>query len=250
VTGESFAGIMKLTLRALGRADTHKIVTLKENYAIVPIDNLDSPEGRRARSDWFKHNIAAAALEDDTTGMRYALHLLRHKPNAIRVCDACAICEELDKRPDYSVTYRRSGEIGPDKLREALLRAEYGSRLSAGDIRRLAAEWTAVAEQGGMLRIWRDGAVREVPADHFDPYLLDMLDQVTNPADPGGFVKAARVVGAAVGHCEQDIGNAYFEYRLRELIYAGILEVRGILAGLRHYSVRRKKPLTVSARPY
>jgi len=272
VTGESFAGSMKLALRELGRADTHKIVTLNDNYAIGPIGGLDTPEGRQARRDWFKHNIAAA-LEDDAdseaeydallrkldqipeqaeiivwasrsvyeqTGMRYALHLLRHKPNAIRVCDACAICDTLDKRPDHSETYRRSGEIVPDKLREALLQAEHGSRLSAGDIRRLAEEWTAIAEQGGVLRIWRDGAVREVPADHFDPYLLEMLEQVTNAADAGGFVKAARVVGTAIGHCEQDIGDAYFEYRLRELIYAGVLEVRGIPAGLRYYSVRRK----------
>lgn len=43
--------------------------------------------------------------------------------------------------------------------------------------------------------------VQVVPADDFDPYMLEMLDRVAHAADTDGFVKAARVVGAAVtGH--------------------------------------------------
>lgn len=98
-----------------------------------------------------------------------------------------------------------------------------------------------MAEQGGVLRIREDDAVREVPADHFDPYLLETLDRAASAADADGFVKAARVVGEAVGYGDQDIGDEYFEYRLRELIYAGVLEIRGVPAGLRYYSVRRKR---------
>jgi hypothetical protein len=274
VTGHSFAGCMKLALRELGLADTHNIITISDNFAIGPINRLDTPEGRRTRYDWFRHNIASAALGEvddpeeaygellrrldqipeqaeiivwtsrsvyEQTGMRYALHLLRRKPHPIRICDACAICEEPDRRPDDAVTCRRSGEIGPDKLREAIKRAESSPILSASGIRRLADEWTSVAEQGGVLRVWEDDAVREVPADHFDPYLLETLDRVASAADADGFVKAARVVGEAVGYGEQDIGDEYFEYRLRELIYAGVLEIRGVPAGMRSYSIRRKK---------
>ena len=274
VTGDSFAGGMKLAVRELGLADTHHIIAIRDNFAIGPLGRLDTPEGRRERYDWFRHNIASAALgEDDDpeeayrglihqiglipeqaeivvwasrsvleqTGMRYALHLLRDKPNPIRLGDACRIVEELDQRPGCSVTCRRSGEIAPEKLREAIRRAEHAELLSADDIRRLADEWTAIADRGGVLRVWQDGEVRAVPADHVDPYLLEILDAADHAADADGYVKAARVVGAAVGHSEQDIGDDYFEHRLRELVYAGVLDIRGVPAGMRYYSVRRKR---------
>jgi len=278
VTGESFAGGMKVALRELGLSDAHKLMTISDNFAIGPIGRLETPEGRRARHDWFRHNIASAALEDDAdpeeeydrlhhqlhsipeqaeiivwasssvqeqAGMRYALYWLRHKPNIVRLCDACAISEELQGHTDASVTYRRSGEIAPDVLKEALLRIENQNPLSAADIRRLAAEWEAIAEQGGVLRIFENDAVREVPADFFDAFLLETLDRVADPADAEEYVKAARVIGTAIGDCDQDIGDSFFEYRLRELIYAGVLEIKGIPAGMRYYSVRRKAvPLT------
>jgi hypothetical protein len=275
VTGDSFAGGMKLALRELGLSDAHKLVTISDNFAIGPIGRLDTPEGRQSRRDWLRHNIASSALGDDgdpeeeygrllhnlhsipeqaeiivwasrsvteQTGKRYALHLLRHKPNTVRICDACAISEELQGRPDHFITYRRSGEIAPDMLKEVLLRTDGQKLLSAADVRRLAEEWEAIVEQGGVLRIFENDTVREVPADFFDPFLLETLDRI---ADAEGYVKAARVIGTAIGDCDQDIGDSYFEYRLRELIYAGVLEIKGIPAGMRYYSVRRKAvPLT------
>ena len=278
VTGDSFAGGMKLALRELGLSDAHKLVTISDNFAIGPIGRLETREGRRARHDWFRNNISSAALEDDVDpeeeygrlfhqlhgipeqaeiivwasrsaneqmGMRYALHLLRHKPNTVRMCDACAISEEIQGRPDPFVTYRRSGEIAPDMLKAVLFRTDGQQPLSAADVRRLAEEWEAIAAQGGVLRIFENDRVREVPADFFDPFLLETLDRIAGSADAKGYVKAARVIGTAIGDCDQDIGDSYFEYRLRELIYAGVLEIKGIPAGMRYYSVRRKAvPLT------
>lgn len=273
VMGESFASSMKQALKGLGWAETHKLITMKENYAIGPIGRLDSPEGRKKRSDWFQNNITDAfeAYSDfeeeyndllyklnqipeqadvivwtsqsvrEQIGMRHALHLLRNRRNTIRVYDACAICEELHNRPDASIEYRRSGEIPPDKLREALMSMDNSSKLSAADIVRLSEEWLAISEQGGILRIWQNDEVLEVPADYFDPYLLETLDKLRPPAGANDFIKSARLIGEAIGNCEQDIGDSYFEYRLRELIYAGVLEIKGVPAAMRFYSIRRKQ---------
>jgi hypothetical protein len=275
VTGESFAGSMKLALKELGLTETHSIVVLGDDYAIGPIGRLDTPEGRRARNEWFWDHIAGALEEQldieetyrktlerfslipghseilvwasrsvrEQIGMRHALHLLRGKPNPIRILDACAMCEQRYNRPDDSITYRRSGEIPPDKLQEVfkvVLDFDAAGRLAADDVARFAGEWLSIAEQGGVLRIWQDGAVQEVPADYFDRYLLEKLEPIIPPAGDNGFVKCARLVGEALGHCEQDIDSAYFEYRIRELVCAGFLEIKGVPAGMRHYSVRRK----------
>lgn len=275
--GDSFAGSLKLALRNLGWAETHAILSLDEDYAIGPLAGLDKPEGRQRRQEWFQNNIAdafeiymdfeeehnnllrqlnqipeqadvilwAGRSVREQVGLRHALHLLRHAPNTIHVCDPCAICEARFNRPGASIEYRRSGEIPPDKLQEALKDVfagteVSGSQLSADDAARLSGEWQTVSEQGGVLRIWENDAVVEVPADYFDAYLLEKLDDLTPPAGDGGFVKAARLVGEALGHCEQDIGHAYFEYRMRELVYQGVLEIKGVPAGMRYYSVRRK----------
>jgi len=276
VIGDSFAGSMRRALTELGMAETHKLVVITDNYAIGPIANLDAPDGRKARCEWFQLNFTDAVeltfeeveeeyLQTQTklklvpeqariivwtsrsvreqAGMRYAMHLLRHLPNPIHICDACAICEELYNRPDARIEYLRSGEIPPSKLQQALARVDGAARpLAAADIAQLAEEWQAISKQGGFLRIWRNGAIEEVPVDYFDSYLLKTLDELSPPSKSGTyeFIKSARLIGQALGNCEQDMDHSFFEYRVRELIYQGVLEIRGVPAAMRYYSVRRR----------
>ncbi|PYY29741.1 DUF1835 domain-containing protein [Paenibacillus illinoisensis] len=272
VIGDSFAGSMKLALRELGVEETHKLISLRENYAIGPL-SLNSSEGRMERSNWFRNNIIGGFEDYDgfeneynqllgkidlipedagiiiwtssnaceQVGLRHAVHLLRGKPNAISVLDACVICEELYNRPDAFITYRHSGEIASQKLREAVTRLDSKRTLNSAEIQQLEREWKDITEQSESLRIWSDNAVLEVPADYYDQYLLEKLDDLRPPAGDKGFLKSARLIGEALGYCEQYIGDSYFEYRLRELIYEGVLEIKGIPAGMRYYSIRRKQ---------
>ncbi|MEK4439138.1 DUF1835 domain-containing protein [Paenibacillus sp. FSL K6-2862] len=272
VIGDSFAGSMKQALRELGVEETHKLISLGENYAIGPL-GLDSSEGRKERSNWFSNNIIGGFEEYDgfeneynqllgkidlipegaeiiiwtssnaceQVGMRHAVHLLRGKPNAISVCDACAICEELYNRPDAFITYRHSGEITTQKLREAVTRLNNKRTLDSAEIQQLEQEWKDITKQSGSLRIWSDKAVLEVPAAYYDQYILEKLDDLKPPTGDDGFLKSARLIGEALGYCEQYIGDSYFEYRLRELIYNGVLEIKGVPAGMRYYSIRRKR---------
>ncbi|MDQ0896801.1 MULTISPECIES: DUF1835 domain-containing protein [unclassified Paenibacillus] len=273
VVGESFAGGMKQALKGVGWTETHKLITMKENYTIGPLGNLDSTEGRKARSDWFHENITESfetyiqfeeeyndllyKLEQipeqaevivwisrsvrEQIGMRHAIHLLRNKRNIISVCDACATCEELYNRPDAFIEYRHSGEIPPDKLQEALIRMNGNNKLGTADMTLLAKEWLAISDQGGTLRNWQDGVVFSVSVDYYDQYLLEKLDDLKPPSGNNGFLISPRLIGEAIAYCEQDIGDSYFEYRLREMIYDGILEIKGIPEGMRFYSIRRKQ---------
>ncbi|MHA6532136.1 DUF1835 domain-containing protein [Paenibacillus sp. BAC0078] len=275
VYGDSFAGSLKQALLGLGWEETHKLIVFRENYSIGPLLELDSPEGRQARSTWFRDNIAGAVeayseFEEDynelqgriecipqqaevvlwisnnaceQTAMRHMLHLLHGTSNVLAVYDACAVAQELYNRPDAYIEYRHSGEIPADKLCDALLHMDGSGRLDNALVQQLQREWQAITGQAGVLRIWRDGAVAQVPADYFDNYLLDKLDKLKPPAGDNGFLKSARLIGEAIAYCEQYIGDAYFEYRLRQMIYDGILEIKGVPAAMRFYSVRRRRDL-------
>ncbi|MFC0216687.1 DUF1835 domain-containing protein [Paenibacillus chartarius] len=279
VVGESFAGSMKQALKALGRTETHKLIVLRENYAIGPLGDLDSPEGRKVRYDWFRDNIALeneayTSLEveyeklslkleripehaevvlwtcsnaSEQAGIRHALHLLRMhgKQNPISLRDACAVSEELYNRPDAYIDYRHSGELPPDKLKEAMVRLDGKGRLGPAELMRLEQEWQDITEQAGTLRIWQNGVVFDVPAHYYDAYLLESLDKVPPSAEDDGFLRATRLIGEAIGHCEQYVGDLFFEYRLRELIYEGILEIKGVPAAMRYYSIRRKRRMDI-----
>jgi hypothetical protein len=115
VRGTSFAATMKQALNILGLKETQKVITLKEDYSIGSLHNLDSAKGREARSLWFRNHIneafeeyeryeeayqelleqidfipklakiiiwtASNALEQ--IGMRHAIHLLCTKENPL-----------------------------------------------------------------------------------------------------------------------------------------------------------------------
>lgn len=272
VIGESFAGSMKLALTKLGWADFHKLITFKDNYAIGPLGDLDVSEVRRRRSEWFLDHITDSRHDYDEyedeykellsklelipehvkvvlwvgnnafeqIGMRHAAYLLSNRRHGVMLCNASAICEELYNRPKSRIDYLYSGEITSTKLQEAILRMNDSCGLRHDDITRLANEWKMISEQTGTLRIWQDGAVIGVPADYDDAYLMEKLDKLRPPKEDNDFLKAARLIGEAIGYSEQYIGDSYFEYRLRELIYNGVLEIKGIPAAMRYYSIRRK----------
>lgn len=209
--GDSFGGSVKQVLKEFGWTDTHKLIILRENYAIGPLDQLDTPVGRKLRSEWFRQNITenynvsydceeeytelldnleqipeqakvviwTGSNASEQAGLRLTVHLLANRQNEIVVLNAGAICEELFNWPDAFINFCHSGEIPSDKLREALLRIGDASRLTAADIMRLAREWQQIAEQCGALRIWQEDALLEVPADYYDGYLLEKLDSLT-----------------------------------------------------------------------
>ncbi|MEK4852855.1 DUF1835 domain-containing protein [Paenibacillus sp. FSL H7-0756] len=270
--GDSFGGSMKQALKGLGWTDSHKLIILRENYAIGPLDQLDTLVGRKLSSDWFRQHIQeyftvsdecdreytelldnleqipeqakiviwTGSNASEQAGLRLTVHLLGNRENELIEMDAGAICEELFNRPDAFINYCHSGEIPSDKLREALLRIDVGSRLSAADIARLSQDWLTISGQSGVLRIWHKDVLLEVPADYYDSYLLEKLDSLQPPGEDG-FLKSARLVGEALGHCEQYVGDAYFEHRVRELIYSGVLEMKGVPTAMRFYSIWRKQ---------
>lgn len=276
VFGESTAGSLKLVIKQLGYADTNKVICIKERFAVGPLWRLHEEEGRSRREEWLRdhlndgyseifsnddevevdHRSLLKRLEQipdhasiiiwssknayEQVGLRYIIHLLRHRKNELFVFNAAEACEQRFNTPDRRIDYLYSGEITTEKLKAVFGEAEGSGPLTIHAREQLEQEWLGLAEQQEVLRIWDGERIVSVDEHYFDTYLLETVDKLHSYKGDREFIKAARIIGEAYGYCEQYIGDAYFEYRLRHLVYNGLLEIKGVPRSMRHYSVRLK----------
>lgn len=268
VCGDSFAGSLKLALRKLGLESEHKIIVLRERYAIGPLWRLHEPEGQALRSEWLRDHINDEGDDQDASdradqvkrhlalipqdasiilwssgnayeqiGMRHAAYLTKDMPQSCYIMQAAETCYELFDRPDLIIRYSHSGEIPDDKLAEVWRTGER-KPLDAPVRSALALEWLELAGSEEVLRIWEQGRIQSVSAEYYDDYIMSTIEQLHGDRGNRDFIKAARVIGQALGYCEQYVGDSFLEYRLRELIYKGKLQIKGVPRAMRYYSVR------------
>lgn len=272
MVGDSFAGSMKQALTGLQRDSSDKLIVLWENYGIGPLPRLGPDEELETRREWFTDHISGSMeiYEDygeqirqlrnqiasipehaditvwtgnngnEQTGLRLAVYLLQGRGSRLYVRNAGTRIETKFRRPGYEFWYHHSGEISADKLAD-ILPEEPEMALTPTERERLAREWEMLAASGSVLRVWRGGRLEEADADYYDAFILEKLDELMSGREAGSFLHTARVVGEVIGHADQFIGDSYIEYRIRQLIYDGILEIKGVPAAMRYYKIRRRR---------
>lgn len=277
VFGDSIAENLKFAIKQLGCADTNKVICFRDQFAIGPLWQLHERAGRTYRVEWFRDNINDGRddtdYDDDAdtnhqrlteqiahipteasiviwsgnnaheqVGLRYAVYLLRksQNPNGIFFFNAAEACERRFNTADQSIDYLHAGEIPPEKLQTVLGETEESGPIAKETRQLLEQEWLSLAKHHEVLRIWDGERILNVDEYYFDSYLLETVEKLHTYRSNVDFIKAARVIGQALGYCDQYIGDSYFEYRLRQLIYNGSLEIKGVPRAMRFYSVRRK----------
>lgn len=271
--GDSAAGSLKVAIKKMELIDTNKVISFHDNYSIGPLWQLHEEAGRLRRMEWFRDhiNVGYDEYEDESeayhqslleqiakipkqasivlwissnaheqVGLRHAVYMLRDIPNDIFVFHVDEACSKRFNRSDAFIDYVHSGEIPDEKLQAVFGASEDDGPITIEDRKSLEREWLALAEQQEVLRIWSQKRILSVDHHYFDSYLLKTVEKLHAYKENNEFIKAARVIGEAIGHCDQYIGDSYFEYRLRELIYSSKLEIKGVPRAMRYYSVRRK----------
>ncbi|MEW9701297.1 DUF1835 domain-containing protein [Paenibacillus sp. SI92] len=275
VFGDSIAGSLKLAIKQMGYADANKVICFRDQYSIGPLWQLHEKGGRAYRGEWFRDHInkgdedaeygeetyhqrlteqiatipAEASIviwsgnnAHEQVGLRYAVYLLREIQiqNELFVFNVEEACERRFNTADRSIVYLHAGEIPPEKLRSVFGETEESGPITCETRQLLEQEWLSLAKQYHVLRIWDGERILNVEEQHFDSYLLETVEKLHTCRSNNDFIKAARVIGEALGYCDQYIGDSYFEYRLRQLVYNGSLEIKGVPRAMRYYSVRRK----------
>ena len=104
----------------------------------------------------------------------------------------------------------------------------------------LLQEWEDLSESKAVLRVWQDGVIKDAAEDIYDHYLIEAIQTLQNDQETADFVNATNVIYHVFFHADTFINTAFLEYRLRHLIYAGMLDSKGVPKSMGHYRVKLK----------
>ncbi|GEN35821.1 DUF1835 domain-containing protein [Aneurinibacillus danicus] len=270
IFGDSASGCLRAALKGLGVNQEEKVITFSSLFSIGPVWQLHTEEGRKERKEWFtKHfryseedathyiqcfqnalgeissipsdvpiTIWTGENAHEQTGLRFVLYLLNEKANDITVINATKAHAAYFNQAELTYTVLHTGEIVPEKLQAIYEKSRLNQLLSLQDRKRLAEEWLRLADTNEVLRIWKNGYVQSITEEWFDPHVIQAAQELHSKQKKKDFVKAARVIGEALGSLEQYVGDEFLEYRLRMLIGQNVFEAVGSLEAMRYYSVR------------
>lgn len=263
VCGESSAGSLRV-----GLGHENKVIGFPDFFAIGPIWDLHNDSGRENRYEWLRNNFNVDYMEeeyegkfldtheeikaipgnipiviwsaenaDEQTGIRYILHLLREKTNDVYLINTTIAYQELFNTSDVTYISIQTGEVSPEKLR-LIYKQKLKKPLSVEERNQFQQEWSELSLTKEVLRIWKNGKIKGVNENFFDQLLISTVKGLHAKQSKKDFIKAARIIGEVLGRIENNVGDAFLEYRLRCLIYNGVFEIMGIPKGMRYYSVK------------
>ncbi|GAB6435811.1 DUF1835 domain-containing protein [Bacillus sp. BML-BC060] len=263
---DSTAGSLKHMLGQEERLE-EMVVAFSEFFSIGPIYKLHMNEGQLARQKWLVNNLTTyenyfeeeylssflETMEElytipietpitiwkadnahEHVGLCFVMAQLKDKKN-IRVMNTSEASKEILKQ-EYDI--RGTGELAPESL--ALLQkglAEF-PYLTEENRTQYEYEWDSLSKSTEFLRVWTDDEVRSVQEDYFDQFIIECAKSIGADRE---FLKTPRVIGEALGHVEQLVGDTFLEYRLKELIKQEVFEFEGSLDEMRFYSVKLRK---------
>ncbi|SEK44390.1 DUF1835 domain-containing protein [Paenibacillus sp. OK003] len=270
--GESPLGSIKVAMGKVPGRWERRFFSMNDYYAIGPLGDLTNKADLHRRHLWLfeklylsEHgsyavqgmdellqvNSMLSSIDEDTritiwyannaherTGLLYAMHLLRNRLGSIFLIETSALYQELFNNSEVQHDVLRTGEIFSEKLLAMWQHCVNADPLSVEERKHMEQQWVDLAAQPGLLRLMKNGEIQSVPEDAIDEYIMQKAREVTLTRQPGEFIKSARLVGEVLGHLEQAVGDAFIEYRIRQLIIQGRLEMEGKPHAMRFYSIR------------
>ncbi|WP_431026834.1 DUF1835 domain-containing protein [Lysinibacillus sp. LZ02] len=263
VMSESAAGALRV---GLTRPKT--VIGFPDSFSIGPLWKFDEQVGQNFRNEWLYDNINYEQEDDDyqhkfantlrqmediphhtpiyiwygdnaneQVGLRFILYLLRQKTNEIFLINSTALyekyCKPGEERPVFQTSQMDSNILGllfEDHKRDNPLCKEKRIQLHT--------EWEKLTQTKEVLRFWIDGEIHGVPEHHIDSFIIEVIEKLHSKQERKEFIQTSIVIVELMEQMKGNIDLFCFEYRIRHLIYRGLLELKGIPKSMRHYSIR------------
>ncbi|WP_433748708.1 DUF1835 domain-containing protein [Paenibacillus amylolyticus] len=270
--GESPLSSLKMGLSTSPSQEKRSFSSMDDNYAVGPLGDLTLRAELKRRHLWLTERMCLSDREAygmnelesllelnatiqsfdsktsiiiwyannarEKTGLLYAMHLLRSSENRIYLIETSGLYQQLFNRPDVQYDVLHTGEILPEKLLAMWQVCSEQEPLSKQERLQLEQDWLELSAQPGLLRMMENGVIRSLSEDALDEYIMEKVRELTPNWEPGKYIRAARIVGEVIGTSSQHISDVFVEYRLRQLVLQGQLEMDGKPLAMRYYSVR------------
>lgn len=264
VIGESAAGSLRYSLER-----PKEVIGFPDFFSIGPVWKLDEKIGQTSRNEWLYENInteqddfmyenkfANTLLEmedipeqvkiylwtgnnaNEQTGHRFILKLLASKANEIILINSTDLYEQNISSIGGLLSYHHTSQMEPDNLRQIFEIGKKQKSLSSEERTQYQKEWHELSLIKEVLRIWRNNEIIGVAENHYDSLIFTTIEKLHSEQGSKDFIRTSRVIGEVLGQMDEMISDSFLEYRIRHLVYSGVLELKGIPKSMRHYSVK------------
>ena len=240
-----------------------EIREIKDDYAVGPVADLFSPEGRAARNEWWSTVLAGgdydglveAGTVNDEAVVASLIEALNNDPNEIlwiwaaqNKHDVSGYYWLMSQLKEYQsrvfILYLNNlpfiNEKGaifyPDWLsvippKEFMKAKKLARPITLSEFEVDPDEWKKLASENKMVRILEGGKKLE-------QYDVDFYDADLKKYIAGNFQKASKVINQFLSKNKQTTGDAFILWRLKELVSAGVIEAQGELKGMKDFDVK------------
>ncbi len=226
-----------------------EIIEIKDDYAVGPLGNLNSPEGWQERRDWWKSLLEQSPYIEqlDMVDDKLALHNLKQKldegsddvwlwmgQNQHDVCGYYWLMSQLkDYQSRIFVLYLNNlpflNEKGslfyPTAIHEILpkeiLKAKKLARpITLSEFEVDPDEWKKLCNENAMVRILEGG--KKIVSKEETFYDKDVLSAIT-----GDWQKLNKVFSNLFSKMKIKTGDVFLAWRMRKLVEQGKIEIQG-----------------------
>lgn len=265
----SSSGSLKVSLRDVLGIEEERVIAISDMFSVGPIWRLHTEEGVKNRKDWLFYHInldeedlddyeeeiikvraQIDAIPDDIpiniwcgdngheqTGLRLALYLLKDKSNPIKMINVTKEYRKIFPEKSLDCYPLKVAEIMPERL-AAIYQETSTKTLTLLQRKELEEDWLVLSESDKKLRLWQNDRIHSVLENYLDDFIIQSLQKLHNKRGNNNFIKSARLIGEVIGHSSHVVGDAFIEYRVRELIVNGILDIKGVPKAMRFYEVK------------
>jgi len=263
VTSESAAGSLRVGLE---RPKT--VIGFPDSFSIGPLGKLEEKIGQSSRNEWLFENInleqddyeyeikfsnTLREMEDiannvpiyiwygdnpdEQTGLRFFLYLLREKTNEVFLMNTTVVNERY-RYPEKEQPIFHTGQLHSKNIRLIFENNKGNKPLSDNERIEFQREWEKLSKTQEVLRLWIDGEIKGAPENHYDSYIIEMIEKLHNKQASKDFINTGSMIGEILTQIDSYINLYFLEYRIRHLVYNSVLELKGIPKSIRHYSIK------------
>jgi hypothetical protein len=263
VSTESAAGTIRYSLDR-----PRKVLAFSDFFSYGPLWKLEMEEGQAYRNEWLFDNInlefhddyenemrfanTLLEIEDiregvpiyiwvgnnthEQIGVRFILQLLSGKANVVSLINSTALYQKFI---NHQLPIYHTSQMTPDHIKLIFEQGKNSHPLSLTDRAHYVREWESLAQSRGVLRLWGNNEIISVSENHYDSLIIQIIKKIHREQAHKDFIRASKVIGEMLEQMmEEWVSDSFLEYRIRYLIYNGILELKGVPKSMRHYSVK------------